>query len=167
MRSFPMHSASPLARISSSTPGFRPTSHIVLPLSRARRSLMRNALHFSPLGGCVEITAGRGADGDFCSAIGDSGPGVPEAQLVLIFQPFFRSDPMGGEAPNGYGLGLAIAQRVIATVHGRISAKNKAAGGLLVEIKLPVSYSGSLITGAGRPTSALSSVNIRPVVQSA
>jgi K+-sensing histidine kinase KdpD len=46
---------------------------------------------------------------------------------------------MGGEAPNGYGLGLAIAQRVIATVHGRISAKNKAAGWLLVEIKLPVS----------------------------
>ena len=108
-------------------------------LHRAIENVVRNALRFSPSGGCVEIAAGRGADGDFCITIGDSGPGVPEAQLSLIFQPFFRADPVGVEAPNGYGLGLAIAQRVIATVHGQISAKNKAAGGLLVEIKLPVS----------------------------
>lgn len=114
-------------------------------LHRAIENVLRNALRFSPPGGGVEIAAGRGEDGDFCIAIGDSGPGVPEAQLELIFQPFFRVDPVGGEAsngdglPNGYGLGLAIAQRVIATVHGQISAKNKATGGLLVEIKLPVS----------------------------
>jgi signal transduction histidine kinase len=109
-------------------------------LHRAIENVVRNALRFSPPGGCVEIAAGRGADGDFCITIGDSGPGVPEAQLSLIFQPFFRADPAGGEMTNGdsYGLGLAIAQRVTATVHGQISAKNKAAGGLLVEIKLPV-----------------------------
>ena len=108
-------------------------------LHRAIENVVRNALRFSPPGGCVEIAAGRGADGEFCITIGDSGPGVAEDQLCLIFQPFFRADQAGVDAPNGYGLGLAIAQRVIATVHGQISAKNKAAGGLLVEIKLPVS----------------------------
>jgi signal transduction histidine kinase len=114
-------------------------------LHRAIENVVRNALRFSPPGGCVDIAAGRGADGDFCIAIGDNGPGVPEAQLDLIFQPFFRADPVGSEAPNGaglangYGLGLAIAQRVIATVYGQISAKNKPAGGLLVQVKLPVS----------------------------
>ena len=39
---------------------------------------------------------------------------------------------------GGYGLGLAIAQRVIAAVNGEIQAKNKLGGGLLVEIDLPV-----------------------------
>jgi signal transduction histidine kinase len=98
-------------------------------LHRAIENVVRNALRFSPPGGCVDIAAGRGADGDFCIAIGDNGPGVPEAQLDLIFQPFFRADLVGSEAPNGaglangYGLGLAIAQRVIATVYGRILAK--------------------------------------------
>jgi two-component system OmpR family sensor kinase len=46
-----------------------------------------------------------------------------------------------GDAQNtagGYGLGLAIAQRVIAAVNGKIQAKNKLGGGLLVEIDLPV-----------------------------
>jgi len=60
---------------------------------------------------------------------------VPESQLENIFKPFFRCD--GQRATSGYGLGLAIARRVIAAVDGKIEAKNKVGGGLLVEIDLP------------------------------
>jgi len=74
--------------------------------------------------------------GNFRISIGDVGPGVPESQLDNIFKPFSRRD--GQSAAGGYGLGLAIARRAIAAVDGKIQAKDKVGGGLLVEIDLPV-----------------------------
>lgn len=105
-------------------------------LHRAIENVVRNALRFSPAGGAIRIEAGRAEGGRFHIAIGDNGPGVPENQLDNIFKPFFRGD--GQNAAGGYGLGLAIARRVIAAVDGKIEAKNKVDGGLLVEIDLPL-----------------------------
>ncbi len=105
-------------------------------LHRAVENVVRNALRFSAAGGAIHIAAGR-VDGErFQISIGDDGPGVPESQLENIFKPFFRGDAQN--TVGGYGLGLAIAQRVIAAVNGEIQAKNKLGGGLLVEIDLPV-----------------------------
>ena len=105
-------------------------------LHRAIENVVRNALRFSPAGGVVRIDAGCAEDGYFHLTIGDDGPGVEESQLDSIFKPFFRGD--GQNSLGGYGLGLAIAQRVIAAVDGKIRAKTKKAGGLLVEIDLPL-----------------------------
>ena len=105
-------------------------------LHRAVENVVRNALRFSAAGGAIHIAAGR-VDGErFQISIGDDGPGVPESQLENIFKPFFRGDAQN--TAGGYGLGLAIAQRVIAAVNGKIQAKNKLGGGLLVEIDLPL-----------------------------
>ena len=105
-------------------------------LHRAVENVVRNALRFSAAGGAIHIAAGR-VDGErFQISIGDDGPGVPESQLENIFKPFFRGDAQN--TAGGYGLGLAIAQRVIAAVNGEIQAKNKLGGGLLVEIDLPL-----------------------------
>ena len=104
-------------------------------LHRAIENVVRNALRFSPAGGAIHIAAGRSDGNRFRISIGDDGLGVPESQLENIFKPFFRGD--GQNAAGGYGLGLAIARRVIAAVDGKIQAKNKAGGGLLVEIDLP------------------------------
>ena len=105
-------------------------------LHRAVENVVRNALRFSAAGGAIYIAAGR-VDGEhFKISIGDDGPGVPDSQLENIFKPFFRGDAQN--TAGGYGLGLAIAQRVIAAVNGKIQAKNKGSGGLLVEIDLPL-----------------------------
>lgn len=69
-------------------------------------------------------------------SIVDQGPGVPAETLDKIFQPFYRGG--GKTSGGGYGLGLAIAERVIAAVDGQIRAKNAAGGGLLVEIELAI-----------------------------
>ena len=105
-------------------------------LHRAVENVVRNALRFSAAGGAIHIAAGRVDGGRFQISIGDDGPGVPESQLENIFKPFFRGDAQN--TAGGYGLGLAIAQRVIAAVNGEIQAKNKLGGGLLVEIDLPL-----------------------------
>lgn len=104
-------------------------------LHRAIENVVRNALRFSPDGGRVRIEAGCVADKSFHLTIADQGPGVAPDELGAIFKPFFRGE--GQAAVGGYGLGLAIAQQVIAAVNGTIQAKNSPAGGLVVEIELP------------------------------
>ena len=66
----------------------------------------------------------------------DRGPGVPEQDLGRIFEPFYRS-PSAADA-QGFGLGLAIAQRAITVHAGSIVAANDPGGGLRMEIQLPL-----------------------------
>ena len=72
----------------------------------------------------------------------DRGPGVPDGELQAIFQAFFRGGNAIGRT-DGHGLGLAIANRVVAAHHGTISARNRQGGGLCVEIQLPLDGPGS------------------------
>ncbi len=84
-------------------------------------------------------------------SIVDQGLGIDDDSLERIFQPFVRLDasrqrPISSTASKtskqegGYGLGLAIAQAIIAAHQGQISARNREDGvqGLIVEIILPV-----------------------------
>ena len=65
----------------------------------------------------------------------DCGPGIAAADLASIFRPFFRSNPNN---VDGHGLGLAIAQHVMAAHGGSISAANREDGGLQVRLGLPL-----------------------------
>jgi two-component system, OmpR family, sensor kinase len=103
-------------------------------LHRAIENVLRNALRFSPAGGRVQIEVLPLAGLRCRIAIADQGPGVPAEETALIFTPFFR-----GVAPgDGYGLGLAIARRVLLSVNGEIRAENLPDGGLQVVLEMPV-----------------------------
>jgi signal transduction histidine kinase len=65
----------------------------------------------------------------------DNGPGIAPEHLGDVFEPFFRSNPTRNNV-DGHGLGLAIAKRVVETHGGRISAANRAEGGLRMTITL-------------------------------
>jgi two-component system OmpR family sensor kinase len=106
-------------------------------LRRAVENVVRNAIKFSPEGGSIEVDL-RFAPGARAAllTIEDGGPGVPEAELESIFQPFFRSSRTA--AAQGNGLGLAIARRVVERHGGRIAASNRAPGGLCVRLELPL-----------------------------
>jgi signal transduction histidine kinase len=83
--------------------------------------------------------------------VSDQGPGVPEKDLKLIFEPFYRVDaarPRRDRAGGGDGLGLAIAARAVALHGGTIEAGNVPAadipsGGLIVTITLPALEAGA------------------------
>ena len=66
----------------------------------------------------------------------DQGPGVLPHELDRLFQPFFRGSSR--DIVQGHGLGLAIAERIVRSHHGSIRAHNRDAGGLCVEITLPL-----------------------------
>jgi two-component system sensor histidine kinase CpxA len=105
-------------------------------LRSAFENVLRNAVRYSPVGSQLQVRAERRAM-SIEVVIEDQGPGVPEKDLTLIFEPFYRVDASRDRAEGGEGLGLAIAARAVALHHGTIDARNLAATGLAVRIVLP------------------------------
>jgi signal transduction histidine kinase len=68
--------------------------------------------------------------------VADSGPGVPEALLPTIFEPWVTTKPYG----RGTGLGLAIARGVIEAHGGTIGVSNRADGGAVFTVDLPATH---------------------------
>lgn len=67
----------------------------------------------------------------------DDGPGIPDAEMERMFQPFVRLEGSRGRETGGSGLGLTIARAVIHAHGGEIVLSNRPEGGLRVSITLP------------------------------
>jgi signal transduction histidine kinase len=77
-------------------------------------------------------------------AVGDEGPGIPEAELERVFEPFFRLEPSRNRASGGAGLGLSIARNIARWHGGEVRLRNRAAGaGLVAELWLPRPQAGA------------------------
>lgn len=71
--------------------------------------------------------------------IEDGGPGIPNDMLSKVFDPFIRVSRAREKETGGYGIGLAIAKRVIELHGGTISARNNTGrSGLTVIMTLPI-----------------------------
>ncbi len=103
-------------------------------LYRAFENVIRNAVRYTKPGTAVLVEAAPAPGGQWLQVcVSDHGPGVDPARLQRIFEPFDR----GTDSSDGFGLGLAIAQRAIALHGGSITALAAATGGLRVRIELP------------------------------
>ena len=69
--------------------------------------------------------------------IEDSGPGIPQAELEKVFEPFYRLERSRSRETGGAGLGLAVARTVIRGHGGEVTLSNRAQGGLRQEVVLP------------------------------
>lgn len=105
---------------------------------RAVENVLRNAVRVSRRGQQVQVTLGRSGN-IFHLNVLDNGPGVREEFLPAFFEPFVRRS-LAHE--QGVGLGLSIAKRAIVANYGSISARNRAAGGLMISITLPAESAG-------------------------
>jgi signal transduction histidine kinase len=64
--------------------------------------------------------------------IHDNGPGIPQAAIDKIFDPFFT------QRKGGIGLGLAVVKKIIEAHQGKIEAGRSELGGALFKIRLPI-----------------------------
>jgi signal transduction histidine kinase len=110
-------------------------------LHSAIENVVRNAIRYTREGTTVEIhlERTRSASGEEAVVrVTDCGSGVPADALEKLFQPFYRLDDARGRQTGGVGLGLAITERAVRFHGGRVTATNRAEGGLMVEIHLPL-----------------------------
>jgi len=101
-------------------------------LNRALTNLITNAVKFSPSGSAVEIGV-RVEEREVRWWVRDRGPGIPADLLGRIFERGVQAP----DAPHGFGLGLAIARRIVEEHRGRVRAGNHPGGGALFELWLP------------------------------
>ena len=77
-------------------------------------------------------------DGHALIEVADEGPGLPDDLLERVFEPFFRAEPSRNRETGGSGLGLASARAVARAHGGDIRLINRAEGGLLARVLLPL-----------------------------
>ncbi|MFA3915393.1 sensor histidine kinase [Ruegeria hyattellae] len=99
-------------------------------IAQALSNLLENALRYAPEGSEIEITVADGAD-QVTLGVRDAGPGVAEADLEKLAQPFVTLDPSRTEKNAGLGLALVAA---IARLHGGALALANAEPGLVAEL---------------------------------
>jgi two-component system OmpR family sensor kinase len=102
-------------------------------LRRAFENVIRNALKYTAEGTAVEVTLTEDQRKPVV-LIRDRGPGIPEAELGKVFQPFYRVPEKDKSQASGYGLGLAIAKRALEKHAATIVLSNAAEGGLMARI---------------------------------
>lgn len=102
-------------------------------LRRALRNLIENALAY---GGSATLDAATG-DGEVRLIVRDDGPGLPEADLTRVLEPFVRGEASRNRETGGSGLGLAIASAVASGHGGRLTLANRPSGGLEATLHLP------------------------------
>ncbi len=104
-------------------------------VERVLDNLLGNALEHAPGGGEVEVAlapAGAGLE----VTVSDRGPGIPEAELETIFEPF-RRGAAGARARGHAGLGLSIARRIARLLGGEVHVRNRDGGGASFSLWLP------------------------------
>jgi signal transduction histidine kinase len=103
-------------------------------LRRCIGNLVDNAVRY---GGsarmAMAVTGGRVA-----VHVTDDGPGVPDAILDRLCEPFYRGEASRNRETGGVGLGLAIARTIADSHGGRLAFANRAEGGLRATLTLPL-----------------------------
>ena len=102
-------------------------------LRRALRNLLENA---AAHGGRATVRVEHD-DAELRVVVEDEGPGIPEADLEWVFQPFVRLEASRSRDTGGSGLGLAIARGIVRGHGGDIRLENRAEGGLRATVALP------------------------------
>jgi len=105
-------------------------------------NLLHNAVKFSPNGGAIVVGVREDA-GEVRVWVRDPGVGVPRADLVRIFERFYKVDRARVRGRGGTGLGLSIARHVIESHGGRIWAESEDGSGSTFIFTIPVATQGA------------------------
>lgn len=126
---------------------------------RVLLNLVGNALKFSSRGGTVKISAvqapirrpfreetlfGEEVDDAVRVTISDTGIGIPEDQLVRIFEAFYQADASSTREHGGAGLGLSIVKNLVSAHGGDVWAESEVGRGTQIHFTLPVASDAAL-----------------------
>ena len=109
-------------------------------------NLMSNAVKYNRAGGSVQVGCRTGGLGEVVFEVTDTGPGIPEALLPRLFEPF---DRLGAERSNveGTGIGLTLADALARAMGGRIEVTTELGAGSTFSLVLQAAPTASSSAG--------------------
>lgn len=105
-------------------------------LRRAFSNLLDNAIKYNVEGGRIELT-GELSGSELTLTFLNTGAGLDESEISLIFNQFYRADKSRSSESGGSGLGLSIVKRIIELHGGRITFASAKKSWSCVTLSLP------------------------------
>jgi two-component system clock-associated histidine kinase SasA len=99
-------------------------------------NLLDNAIKYTPEGGIIELSALHRTTQKVQISVRDDGPGIPEEKQKCIFKDTFRLER--DESKEGYGIGLALCQRIVRAHYGTLWVESTPNEGSCFNFTLPV-----------------------------
>ena len=103
-------------------------------LHRALYNLVQNGIKYNDVGGLVEVGLSRVESKVYLTVL-DTGVGIPEEELKDIFTPFYRCQQSVAGGKPGYGIGLALTEKILEHHSADISVKAGKDGGSIFTIE--------------------------------
>ncbi|MDD4169266.1 MAG: HAMP domain-containing sensor histidine kinase [Desulfotomaculaceae bacterium] len=115
--------------------------HLLWPVNkdllwRVLYNLVENGIKYTPPGGLVQVY-GKANAGSLIITVQDNGEGIPNEDLLHIFDKFYRVDKARSRQTGGTGLGLSIVHQAVILMGGQISVTSSLGEGSCFIIKLP------------------------------
>jgi two-component system phosphate regulon sensor histidine kinase PhoR len=107
-------------------------------LAQVLLNLVRNAISYTPEGGIVSLTMEESDANHLVITVADTGIGIPQDELDLIFERFYRVDASRARTSGGFGLGLAIARDLVQAMGGSITVESKQGEGSCFRVFLRI-----------------------------
>lgn len=107
-------------------------------------NLLINSMQAMPAGGVIRVSSslGKNETGEFVDlVIEDQGIGVPPENITRLFDPYFTT------RPDGNGLGLAIADRIVSNHGGTILVDSAVGAGTIMTVRLPIAEDPAVANG--------------------
>jgi two-component system OmpR family sensor kinase len=113
------------------------------------RNLVENALRYSPPERPVKLAIHREGH-EISVRVEDEGPGIPDEQVNLVFERFYRLDASRSRDTGGVGLGLSIARAIGQLHRTQVKLEKRATRGTLATFSLPAANGSSpAVTAVG------------------